>query len=187
MPVCVPYKACSQVAEKPRCVSRSTLCHLTMRVWSFDMPPRALTYITFVVLMLVVGFAASLSSLPGEWYERLHKPSFNPPNWIFGPVWTVLYVLIGLAGGISSYNNPSSSAMKFWWIQLVLNGIWSPIFFAYKMPVLALIIILLMLAAIIAFMKTSFSQTPAATYLFVPYFAWVAFATMLNAAIVWLN
>jgi len=77
--------------------------------------------------------------------------------------------------------------MKLWWTQMVLNGIWSPIFFAFQMPIAALIVILLILVAIVAFMKSSFNQTPIATYLFVPYLAWVAFATILNASIVWLN
>jgi len=137
--------------------------------------------------MFSVGFAASLSSLPGVWYEGLNKPAFNPPNWIFGPVWTTLYVLIGLAGGIVFQHAKTSTSMTLWWTQLVLNGIWSPIFFAFKLPTVALIVILLMLATIIGFMKSSHAQTPVASYLFIPYFAWVAFATILNASIVWLN
>jgi len=137
--------------------------------------------------MLAVGFAASFSSLPGVWYEGLNKPSFNPPNWIFGPVWTTLYVLIGLAGGIVWNKNSRSTSMKLWWTQMVLNGIWSPIFFAFQMPTAALMVIVLMLLTILAFMKSSYSQTPVATYLFAPYCAWVAFATILNASIVWLN
>jgi len=148
---------------------------------------RILSCVCFIVLMLAVGFAASLSSLPGAWYEGLNKPPFNPPNWIFGPVWTILYVLIGAAGGLAWNNNSRSTSMKLWWTQMVLNGIWSPIFFAFQMPIAALVVILLILVAIVAFMKSSFNQTPIATYLFVPYLAWVAFATILNAAIVWLN
>ena len=137
--------------------------------------------------MLTVGFASSFYAMPGAWYEGLNKPTFNPPNWIFGPVWTTLYLLIGSAGGIVWNKSARSTSMKLWWTQMVLNGIWSPVFFAFQMPIAALIVILLMLATIIAFMKSSFAQTPVATYLFVPYFAWVAFATILNASIVWLN
>lgn len=77
--------------------------------------------------------------------------------------------------------------MKLWWAQMVLNGIWSPIFFALQMPAAALIVIVLILITILAFMKSSFARAPVATYLFAPYCAWVAFATVLNASIVWLN
>ena len=148
---------------------------------------RILPCVCFSALMLAVGFASSFYAMPGVWYEGLNKPTFNPPNWIFGPVWTTLYLLIGSAGGIVWNHRARSTSMKLWWTQMVLNGIWRPVFFAFQMPSAALIVILLMLATIIAFMKSSFKQTPVATYLFVPYFAWVAFATILNASIVWLN
>lgn len=141
----------------------------------------------FIALMLVFGFAASFVAMPGAWYASLNKPSFNPPNWIFGPVWTILYVLIGMAGGIVAHNAPRSTALKLWFAQAVVNVIWSPVFFGLQMPAAALVVIVLLLLLILSFMRSSFVSAPVATWLFAPYAAWVAFATVLNASIVWLN
>jgi len=91
----------------------------------------------------------------GEWYAGLAKPPFNPPNWVFAPVWTVLYVLIAVAGWRTFERDRSSWPMKLWWAQLVLNFLWSPVFFAAHRIGLALLVILLLLAAILAFLVTS--------------------------------
>ena len=120
-----------------------------------------------------------------EWYAGLAKPPFNPPNWVFAPVWTVLYVLIAVAGWRTFERDRSGWAMKLWWAQLVLNFLWSPVFFAVHRIGLALLVILLLLAAILAFLVMSWRQNRVAAWLFAPYAAWVAFAAVLNGSI-WL-
>src|SRR4051794_28977474 len=80
---------------------------------------------------------------PGEWYAALAKPSFNPPNWLFAPVWTVLYVLIAVAGWRTFERDQRGGPMKLWWAQLALNFLWSPVFFGAHRIGLALLIILL--------------------------------------------
>ena len=126
--------------------------------------------------------------MPGEWYASLAKPPFNPPNWIFGPVWTrFLYILIAMAGWRSWEAGSSSPQMTLWWAQLVLNFAWSPAFFALQMPWIALIIILLLLAVIILFVRRSWSTDRPSALAFLPYGAWVAFASLLNLSIAILN
>lgn len=125
-----------------------------------------------------------------EWYAQLDKPSFNPPDVVFAPVWTVLYVLIAISGyrvWMSEGGPERSRALALWAAQLTLNGIWSPLFFGAKKPALALGDILLMLAAIAAYTAAARKVDKTAAWLMSPYLAWVAFATLLNAAIVRLN
>jgi benzodiazapine receptor len=146
-----------------------------------------LALILFVALVVGAGLAIGYVTAPGEWYARLVKPSFNPPNWVFAPVWALLYVLIAVAGWRVWRNDAGGGAMKLWWLQLGLNLLWSPVFFAAHRIGLALFIILLMLAAIIAFIALSWRQERIAAWLLVPYAAWVAFAAMLNGWIFALN
>ncbi len=141
----------------------------------------------FLLIVVGGGLAIGLVTAPGKWYAGLLKPSFNPPNWVFGPVWTALYVLIGVAGWRTFERGGSSWPMKLWWTQLVLNFVWSPVFFAAHRIGLALIIIVLMLAAVLAFIALSWRQDRLATWLFAPYAAWVAFALVLNGSIFALN
>src|SRR5918995_2140166 len=143
--------------------------------------------ILFLVLVVGGGLAIGYLTAPGEWYAQLAKPAFNPPGWIFGPVWTVLYVFIAIAGWRVWQRDRGGWAMKFWWTQLVLNFLWSPIFFAAHQIGLAHVVILLLLVAILAFITTSGRQDRVAAWLFVPYAAWVAFASALNASISALN
>jgi tryptophan-rich sensory protein len=143
--------------------------------------------ILFLVLVVGGGLAIGYLTAPGEWYAQLAKPAFNPPGWIFGPVWTVLYVFIAIAGWRVWQRDRGGWAMKFWWTQLVLNFLWSPIFFAAHQIGLAHVVILLLLVAILAFITTSGRQDRVAAWLFVPYAVWVAFASALNASISALN
>ena len=143
--------------------------------------------ILFLVLVVGGGLAIGYLTAPGEWYAQLAKPAFNPPGWIFGPVWTVLYVFIAIAGWRVWQRDRGGWAMKFWWTQLVLNFLWSPIFFAAHQIGLAHVVILLLLVAILAFITTSGRQDRLAAWLFVPYAVWVAFASALNASISALN
>lgn len=143
--------------------------------------------VLFVVLVVAAGTAIGFITAPGEWYASLEKPPFNPPNWIFGPVWTFLYVLIGIAGWRVWRLQRDSAAMVTWWVQLALNFLWSPIFFAARNVGLALVVIVAMLGAIAVFIVLARPLDRVAALLFLPYAAWVAFAALLNASILWLN
>jgi tryptophan-rich sensory protein len=141
----------------------------------------------FLVLVIGGGLAIGYVTAPGEWYAGLSKPSFNPPGWLFGPVWSVLYLLIAVAGWRSFERDRSGRPMQLWWTQLALNFLWSPVFFAAHRIGLALVIVLLMLAAILVFIATVWRQDRVAAWLFAPYAAWVAFASLLNGSIWMLN
>jgi tryptophan-rich sensory protein len=141
----------------------------------------------FLLIVIGGGLAIGFLTAPGEWYAGLAKPSFNPPNWIFAPVWTVLYVLIGAAGWRVWQCKSSRWPMRLWWTQLGLNFLWSPIFFAFHQISVALVVILLLLAVILVFISTSWRRDRPAALLFIPYAAWVAFALVLNTSILALN
>src|SRR6185437_4556277 len=91
---------------------------------------RRLALIPFLILVAGGGLAIGFLTAPGEWYAGLAKPSFNPPNWLFAPVWTLLYVLIAIAGWRIWRRDAGGWPTRLWWAQLVLNFLWSPIFFA---------------------------------------------------------
>ena len=125
-----------------------------------------------------------------QWYDALEKPSFNPPDFVFAPVWTVLYVLIAVSGARvwrSAPGDARTAALRWWAAQLLLNGAWSPLFFGAKRPAIALADIVLMLVAIGAYVHTARRVDRTAAWLMAPYLAWVAFATILNGEIVRLN
>jgi benzodiazapine receptor len=143
--------------------------------------------ILFLVLVVGGGLVIGFLTAPGDWYAGLAKPSFNPSAWVFAPVWTVLYVLIAVAGWRTFERDRTGWPMKLWWAQLLLNFLWSPVFFAAHRIGLALLVILLLLVAILAFIAASWRQDRLAAWLFAPYGAWVAFASVLNGAIFTLN
>jgi tryptophan-rich sensory protein len=145
------------------------------------------TYIVFIVVVVAIGALIGVGNIPGAWYQSLAKPPFNPPNWIFGPVWTTLYVMIGIAGARTWLSNGLRHRSQLWLGQMVLNFLWSPVFFTLKSPVFALCIIVPMFALILAFIFANKRRDRISMWLFVPYAAWVAFATLLNASIVVLN
>ena len=149
---------------------------------------RAFPSLVFFLLLVVGGgLAIGLFTLPGEWYASLVKPSFNPPNWIFGPVWTLLYALIAIAGWRTWNAARTSLPMRLWLAALALNFLWSPAFFAAHNIGLALAIILCLLCVIIAFIAAARRVDGVSALLFVPYALWVAFASLLNGAIFMLN
>ncbi len=148
---------------------------------------RYLLLAVFVIVVLGGGTLIGLFNLPDGWYAALNKPSFNPPNWVFAPVWCTLYVLIAIAGWRTFLRAHNGIAMAIWIAQLVLNFLWSPVFFGLHRPDLALAIIVLLLIAICAFIGERSRSDAVAAWLFVPYVFWVAFATLLNGAIVMLN
>ncbi|WP_435231001.1 TspO/MBR family protein [Pseudopelagicola sp. nBUS_20] len=141
----------------------------------------------FVVAVLCSGIAIGTLTSPGEWYAELNKPFFNPPNWVFGPVWTVLYVLIAVAGWRQFEARRKGSHFTLWCIQLGLNFLWSPAFFSLQNPWLAFIVIVALFLSILLFINRSWSTDKISALIFVPYLAWVNFATALNLSIAILN
>lgn len=151
---------------------------------------RILKLIIAVALPLAAGLIGSLVTTPAipTWYATLIKPSFSPPNWLFGPVWTLLYILMGVAlyrvVAKTSWRHP---AIKLFLIHLVLNTFWSIAFFGLKSPLLGFLVILALLTMIAAIIRKFYRLDTIAAYLLIPYLAWVTFATILNLAIWQLN
>lgn len=149
--------------------------------------PKFLSLAAFIALTVGGGLVIGFFSGPDEWYRALAKPAFNPPDRVFGPVWTVLYVLIGIAGWRIWRQPRPGLPMKLWWLQLGLNFLWTPVFFIAHQPGLALVVIAALLVTILGFVATAWPRDRLAAVLFVPYALWVAFASLLNASIWWLN
>jgi tryptophan-rich sensory protein len=127
---------------------------------------------------------------PGPWYQQIQKPTWTPPGWLFGPVWTALYAMMGVSawlvwrqGGFQKQATP----MRWFLIQLALNALWSPLFFGLHNPGLAFAEIVLLWAAILVTLMRFWRVSPVAGGLLIPYLAWVSFASVLNAAIWRLN
>ena len=146
----------------------------------------ALPLVGFVLLSFLAGFVGS-RFLPGAWYDGLTKPSWNPPSWVFGPVWSTLYLLMGIAAWLVWRRAGFGLPLVFWGLQLVLNALWSYLFFGLQRPDLALVDIGLLLATIVATILAFRPVSPLAAGLLVPYLLWVAFATALNLALWRLN
>jgi translocator protein len=141
----------------------------------------------FLLVVVGIGFAIGSTNLPGGWYAGLTKPPFNPPNWVFAPAWSVIYVLIALAGARTSERAPHSAGMLLWAAQMLFNFAWSPVFFTWHRTDVALAVIVAMLLTIIGFIVERWQADRVAAALFLPYLAWVAFATLLNVSIFFLN
>lgn len=149
-------------------------------------------FVAFLALCLAVsaiGAAATATSV-GSWYQTLVKPPFNPPNWIFAPVWTTLFFMMALAGwrvwrrdGLRQ----ARSALMLFALQLVLNMVWSIVFFGLRSIGAALVEIVVLLLAILVTTLVFWQRDRVAGMLFVPYAAWVTFAAVLNAALWQLN
>ena len=146
-----------------------------------------LVYLVFIILILGGGLLIGAGNIPDEWYRSLAKPAFNPPDWVFAPVWSLLYAIIGVVGARTWLALRRSMAMRLWFAQMVFNFAWSPVFFGLHDPTSAMIVILGLLVSVAAFIAVSWRQDRTAALLFAPYLAWVAFATALNAAILLLN
>jgi benzodiazapine receptor len=138
----------------------------------------------------VIGSLATFQNIP-TWYAHLAKPGFTPPNWLFGPAWTLLYILMAVAFWriLTLHKGASGKGPAIFWflIQLILNALWSVAFFGLHSPLYGLVVIGLMIIAIIITMIRFFRLDPWAGIMLVPYLAWVSFASALNAAIFFLN
>ncbi|MEM7280755.1 MAG: TspO/MBR family protein [Pseudomonadota bacterium] len=146
-----------------------------------------------LVFILFLGLVALTSWIgaqftPGEWYAALEKPPLNPPNWIFAPVWSALYLAMAIAAWLVwKAERESPSPLLLWGTQLVLNALWSYLFFGIHRMGLALIEILILLGVVVATCVSFFRTKAVAGWLLVPYIAWLLFATYLNAALLILN
>ncbi|MBR0755642.1 tryptophan-rich sensory protein [Bradyrhizobium jicamae] len=141
----------------------------------------------FIGLVVGAGWVIGATNLPGAWYAGLQKPPFYPPNRVFPIAWTVLYVMIAIAGWRTYLRNPTGVAMQLWFGQLALNFLWSPIFFTLHSMLGGLAIILALLAAIVGFIGVQWRDDRLASVLFVPYAVWVGFASLLNYMLYRLN
>ncbi|MEK7526010.1 MAG: TspO/MBR family protein [Patescibacteria group bacterium] len=152
---------------------------------------------TLLIVSLFSSFSAAalgsfftVGSIP-TWYATVNKPVFSPPNWIFGPVWTLLYFLMS----ISLYlvfvkikkNKQALLWVKVFCVHLIFNSLWSIVFFGMKKIGLAFIVILILWGMIFYLAKTAKKISPVSSYLLYPYLAWVSFATLLNFAVWRLN
>lgn len=152
--------------------------------------PKLIVSILGCELIGLLAAPLTVSAIP-TWYASLNKPSFAPPNWVFGPAWTLLYLLMG----ISFYfiwkqgfkKKTAKTAGKIFALQLGLNFLWTPLFFGLRSPILGLIDIVILLVAIGITIQKFYPLSRLAAYFLLPYFLWVSFATVLNAAIVLLN
>ena len=143
-----------------------------------------IVHAAFILAVFAAGSVLATSNLPGEWYQALQKPWFTPPNWVFGPVWTVLYILIGWVGARKALYG---GERLLWLLQMGLNLVWSPVFFGMQAPLPGLFVVAGMLATILAFIAREWRTDRVSALLFVPYAIWVTIATALNASIVVLN
>lgn len=148
---------------------------------------RNLRLALFIILVVGTGFAIGLLNPPGSWYAALAKPWFNPPNCIFAPVWSIIYLMVAIVGWRTFERGGDSTAMVLWGAQMALNFLWSPIFFTAHWPSVALAIIVMLFVAILGFIARQWSDDTIAAALFIPYAVWVGFASILNVAIVRLN
>jgi translocator protein len=151
--------------------------------------PRLLGSLLLPAIAAAVGGAATSRSVD-SWYRSLRKPSFNPPSSVFGPVWTVLYILMGIADhlvDISGEGEGQTHARRLYRLQLGLNSGWSALFFGLRSPGLALIEIVALWTAIVMTIRAFRAHSGVAALLLVPYLLWTTFAAVLNAAIWWKN
>lgn len=150
-------------------------------------------FIISLGICLFAGFAGAVytSQSVSWWYPMLHKPSFSPPAWVFGPVWIILYLLMGASLYLVWNKKPvkkgKSDALAIFVVQLILNVVWSYLFFGLRNPFLGLVdVLILWLSILFTFMKFV-RIDKLAGYLLIPYLLWVAFAGILNLSIVLLN
>ena len=143
-------------------------------------------FITSIGACLGAGILGSLftvSSIP-TWYQTLDKPFFSPPNWVFGPVWTILYILMGISLYLVWIKKKVPSVF---WIQLILNATWSIVFFGLRNPSVAFVNIIALWIAIFLTIKSFSKINRLSSYLLYPYIAWVSFASILNFSIWMMN
>ena len=143
-----------------------------------------------ILLCNLAGFIGSVFTMPSipTWYAALVKPAFNPPNWIFGPVWTLLYILMGIALYLVWQKRAGArAAIWLFLVHLVINALWSVVFFGWHEILWAFVVIILLWLMIVALIWMFYKVNKTAAYLLVPYLLWVSFASLLNYALWSLN
>jgi tryptophan-rich sensory protein len=149
--------------------------------------------IVSVVIAQAAGGIGALFTTPkiASWYATIAKPTWNPPSWVFGPVWTLLFVLMGVAASLvwarRGQSSVAQSALIAYGVQLVLNICWSYLFFGLESPGAAVVGIAALIIAILITIVLFWRVTPAAGWLMLPYLAWVSFASFLNFTVWRLN
>lgn len=148
--------------------------------------------LVLVLFLAAVGAAAATGAVfrPDGWYRTIEKPSFTPPDWVFAPAWTLLYLMIAISGFVVWYKVGFAGApwaFALYFLQIVLNGMWSPVFFGAKRPDLATLVIAALWVAIVATMVAFSRLSLTAAFLLVPYLLWVTFASALTVSIWRLN
>ncbi len=146
-----------------------------------------ITLIVFVVVVQAVGTLIGMTFTPGEWFEGLNKPIFNPPGYLFGIVWPILYLLVAIAGWRVFSSEGAMPGWGLWVSQMLLNFAWSPVFFGAHQVFWAMWVLIATLVLSLSFMATSWHQDRIAALCFVPYVAWLSFAFVLNFSIWILN
>lgn len=143
-----------------------------------------------IIICMIAGAIGSVFTMDAipTWYATLNKPSWTPPNWVFAPVWTTLYILMGISLYlVLQSNKKSNNAKKIFWLQLGLNVIWSVLFFGLHSPLLGMICIAALWLAIFFTIKIFYKIDRNASYLLVPYICWVTIASALNFGVLLLN
>jgi tryptophan-rich sensory protein len=153
---------------------------------------KLMVFILSIFASFTAGAIGSLATIPNipSWYAALEKPALNPPNWVFGPVWSVLYLLMGVALALIILESTKQSKQKayIWFgLQLILNALWSLVFFGLHLPWLGVIVIMALIISIALTIREFHRVSNISAWLFVPYLAWVCFATYLTIGIALLN
>lgn len=147
-------------------------------------------WVLFFASTVVAGSSSGVWTIDGGWYQSLNSPSFQPPSWVFGPVWTTIYILIATAGYRISQNIKGEKLgllSALWALQMVLNTIWTPVFFGAHNLGIALVYILVLWVTILGLITIAWKADRITAFLMTPYLAWVSFATLLNYAFWQLN
>ena len=153
---------------------------------------RMYKYLFLVLILLITFVPAGIGRFvtfffKEPWYSEIILPSFNPPSWVFAPVWSSLYIMMSTAAWFAWKKTSDKKILKIYFIHIFFNSIWSIIFFGFHQIALALIVLLIILFFIILLMKIYFKENRNSFYLMVPYFLWSSYALILNISIFFLN
>jgi benzodiazapine receptor len=145
-------------------------------------------YLSLFLILLITSSASAIggfttASFKEPWYSEIILPSFNPPSWVFAPVWTTLYIMMSIAIWKVWINTHEPKILKLYFIHLFFNGTWSIVFFGFHQIGLALINLVIILIFIILLMKSYFVRDKVSFYLMTPYFLWSCYALILNSLI----
>ena len=153
---------------------------------------KSMVFAASIIGSFVAAAVGSLATIPNipTWYAALHKPLLNPPNWVFGPIWSMLYLLMGIALALIILENSRRSKKNayFWFgLQLILNATWSLTFFGLHSPWLGVVVIIALISSILMTLREFYRIKKYSVWLLLPYLAWVCFATYLTIGIALLN